>query len=147
MNTDPASDRPQSSHTSRRFLIYAIVLIVVFLAGFVPMWLKSRTCSENLARTERQLAAAEIENLLASAALDARLGDYEPARQAASSFFTTLEREMEREKSAFSPGRKQALPTLFESRDEIITLLARNDPSSAERLSNLYVVYRNTGSE
>jgi hypothetical protein len=31
---------------------------------------------------------------------------------------------------------------LFDQRDEIITLLARNDPASADRLSDLYASYR-----
>jgi hypothetical protein len=31
---------------------------------------------------------------------------------------------------------------LFAGRDEIITLLARNDPASADRMSDLYVAYR-----
>jgi hypothetical protein len=148
MNTDPASCRPRSSHNSRRFLIYAIVLIVVFLAGFVPMWLKARTCSEDLFRTERQLAASEIENLIASAALNAQRGDYEPARQAASAFFTSLRNEFDKGMaSAYPPGRQQALAHLLDFRDELITLLARNDPASAERLSDLYVLYRTSGGE
>jgi hypothetical protein len=148
MNADPVSNRPESNRTARRFLIYAVVLILVFLAGFIPIWLRSRTCSENLSRTERQLAAAEIENLLASAAIDAQRGDYEPARQAASAFFTALSREMDKGmESAYSQGQRQALPPLFDSRDELITLLARNDPASAERLSNLFVLYRTSSGE
>ena len=34
------------------------------------------------------------------------------------------------------------LPQLLGNRDDIITLLSRADPASAERLSNLYVEYR-----
>jgi hypothetical protein len=148
MNPDPIPSRPEPDRTGRRFLIYAIVLLVVFLAGFVPMWLKSRTCSENLFETERRLTAAEIENVLASAVINAQRGDYEPARQAASAFYTSLRTEIDKgEESAYSPGRKQALPPLFASRDEIITLLARSDPASAERLSDLYVLYRGAGNE
>jgi len=143
MNTDPESSRPESNLAARRYLIYAVVLILVFLAGFVPMWLNARSCSKDLSRTERQLNAAAIENLLASAAIDAQRGDYEPARQAASSFFTSLGSEIDKEmESAYSPAQKQALPSLFDSRDEIITLLARSDPASAERLTQLYVFYR-----
>ena len=36
----------------------------------------------------------------------------------------------------------EAAAPLLERRDEIITLLARSDPASAERLSGLYVSYR-----
>jgi hypothetical protein len=71
----------------RRVIIYAVLLLVVFLLGFVPMWLKSRECSSSLSKAEHQLNLARIQNALASAAIDARRGDYELARQAASNFF------------------------------------------------------------
>jgi hypothetical protein len=32
---------------------------------------------------------------------------------------------------------------MFIARDDIITLLARNDPASADRLSDIHVTYRN----
>jgi hypothetical protein len=34
------------------------------------------------------------------------------------------------------------MQTLFVGRDEVITLLARSDPASADRLSDLFVIYR-----
>ena len=88
--------QPKSVKTTplmRRVIIYAALLLVVFLLGFGPMWLKSRECSRNLSEAERQLNLARMQNALASAAIDARRGDYEPARQAASSFFTSLQAE------------------------------------------------------
>jgi len=126
----------------RRVVIYAVLLLVVFLLGFVPMWLKSRECSSSLSGVEHQLNLARIQNALASAAIDARRGDYEPARQAASNFFTSLRAETDRgDESALSAQRDGVQP-LFTRRDEIITLLARSDPASADRLSDLYVSYR-----
>ena len=35
-----------------------------------------------------------------------------------------------------------SMQPVFAGRDEIITLLARSDPASADRLSDLYVAYR-----
>ena len=84
-----------------------------------------------------------MQNDLASAVIDARRGDYEPARQAASRFFTTLSEESNKEtSSALSQTQIEASKTLFTQRDEIITLLARNDPAAADRLSDLYVAFR-----
>ncbi|MCC6330248.1 MAG: hypothetical protein IT174_17200 [Acidobacteria bacterium] len=41
-----------------------------------------------------------------------------------------------------SAEERSQMPPLLSGRDEIITLLSRNDPAAAERLSNLYVAYR-----
>ena len=133
----------KSTPLARRFIIYAGVLLVVFLLGFVPMWLKARASDARLADTERQLTLVGMQGNLASAAIDARRGDYEPARQAVSQFFTSLRAEIDKgDASYFTQAQRSGVQTLFDGRDEIITLLARSDPASADRLSDLYVAYR-----
>ena len=127
----------------QRVTIYAALLLAAFLLGFIPMWWKSRECSSGLSEVEHQLSLARLQNALASAVIDARRGDYEPARQAASNFFTSLRAETDRgDASALSPAQREGVLPLFTRRDEVITLLARSDPVSAERLSDLYVSYR-----
>ncbi|MBA2703239.1 MAG: hypothetical protein H0U60_05230 [Blastocatellia bacterium] len=127
----------------QRFIIYAGVILVTFLLGFVPMWLKARTASSSLVETEHQLILVRMQSNLAAAVIDARRGDYEPARQAASQFFTTLRAEIDKgDASNFTQAQRQGMQPLFAGRDEIITLLARSDPASADRLSDLYVAYR-----
>lgn len=129
----------------RRVGIYAAVLLAGLLLGFFPMWLKARECSGGLAQAEQQLSLARMQNNLASAVIDARRGDYEPARQTASQFFTALRAETDRgDASNLTQAQRDAVQSLFNGRDEIITLLARSDPASAERLSDLYVLYRQT---
>jgi hypothetical protein len=49
-----------------------ILLLVVFLLGFVPMWLKSREAAIRLTEAERHLNLARVQNALASAAVDTR---------------------------------------------------------------------------
>jgi len=133
----------KSTPPTRRYIIYAGVLIVVFMLGLVPMWLKARASAGSLVEAERQLTLVRMENNLASAAIDARRGDYEPARQAASQFFTSLRAEIDKgDASAFTQTSRGGMQPLFDGRDEIITLLARSDPASAERLSDLYMAYR-----
>jgi len=55
-----------------------------------------------------------MQRVLASAAIDARRGGLQ----------------------------RQAMQPLFAGRDELITLLARTDPTSADRLADLFVAYR-----
>ena len=143
MNEDPERNSVTPSRGRQRLIIYAGVLVVVFLLGFVPMWLKTRTATNTLVETEHQLFLARTQYDLASAVIDARRGDYEPARQAVSRFFTSLREESDKgDSSSYTQVQRQAMQPLFAGRDELITLLARSDPASADRLSDLFVAYR-----
>jgi hypothetical protein len=126
----------------RRLGISAAVLLAVFLLGFIPMWLKARERANSLAEAEHQIVLLRMQNSLASATIEARRGEYEPARQATSQFFTSLRAEIDKQDgSNLTQAQKDGAQTLFAGRDEIITLLARSDPASADRLSDLYVAY------
>jgi hypothetical protein len=143
MSDERLLQRVKPTFRIRRLFIYAVLLLVVYLFGFVPTWLKCREYSSSLTETSHQLSIARIENALASAVIDARRGDYEPARQAASNFFTSLRAETDRgNDSVFSQTQRDGLLPLFVRRDETITLLARNEPVSADRLLDLYMSYR-----
>jgi Na+-transporting NADH:ubiquinone oxidoreductase subunit NqrC len=140
MSEDLQRKSTTSSSGMQRYAIYAVVLLVVFLLGLIPMWLKARAAASSLAETERQLVLCKMQSDLASAGIDARRGDYEPARQALSRFFTSLSTEME--SSNYTEAQRNSMQPLFAGRDELITLLARSDPASADRLSDLFVAYR-----
>jgi hypothetical protein len=75
MSENWESEPVKVSHRMRRLTIHVALLVLAFLLGFVPMWLKSRGCSSSLAEAERQLSLARMENSLASAAIGARRGD------------------------------------------------------------------------
>ncbi|MFU8771135.1 MAG: hypothetical protein ACNA8H_01810 [Anaerolineales bacterium] len=142
----PANVPPKpfkSTSLMRRGIIYVTLLIVAFLLGFVPMWLKARECSGSLSEVKQQLNLARIQNSLASAVIDARRGDYESARQSASDFFTSLREVTELEADlGLSQAQKESMQSLLNQRDGIITLLARGDLASADRLSDLYISYQ-----
>jgi len=143
MNETAQSEPAKTTHWTRHLILYAILPLAAFLIGFVPMWVKSRECSSQLLDIERQLSLTRLNSALTSAAIDARRGDYETARQAASDFFTSLRTDTHRETTlVFSAAQKERLQPLLTQRDEIITLLARGDPAAADQLSDLYVTYR-----
>lgn len=124
-------------------LVGVVVAILAFLLGFIPMWMTSGRNEKARDAARLELRLSQMQNTLASAAIDARRGDYEPARQRVSQFFTELRDEAERgNTSGFTPAQRDALAPLFNQRDQLITLLARSDPSSADRLSDLHVAYR-----
>ena len=143
MSEEVQPETVKSAPFLRRFIIYGAVLLVAFLLGLVPMWLKARQSAGSLAAAEHQLFLVRVQHDLASAAIDARRGEYEPARQAVSQFFTSVRAEIdEGDASDLTPAQRQGVTPLLAERDELITLLARSDPASADRLSELYVKYR-----
>jgi hypothetical protein len=142
---DVLETRPQINpkFPIRRIGLYAIVILFAFLLGFIPMWLKARERTTRLATAEHQLTFFKIQDSLASAVISSRRGEYEPARQSASQFFTSLGLEIDKgTDSSLTQAQRDSLQPLFAGRDEIITLLARSDPAASDRLSDLYVAFR-----
>lgn len=133
----------QSTSWGKRVLGYLTLSIIVFLLGFVPMWWKFREASRHLAQVERQATLALMQNALASATIDALQEDYEFARKSVGDFFTALQTEIDKgEDSIFSPAQIEDGRLLLAQRDEVITLLARGDPSAVNSLVALYNDYR-----
>ena len=130
-------------NTFKRVGVYLAVALVVFLLGLVPMWLKARDAASQRDAARRELRLSRTQGALASAVIDARRGEYETARQTVSDFFTTLRGELDAgEDSPLDARQRDSVAPLIRERDDIITLLARSDPASADRLSDLYVSYR-----
>ncbi len=65
----------KTTHYMRGIGIEAVLLLGVFLLGFVPMWLKSREAAIRLSEAERHLNLARVQNALASAAVDIAVVD------------------------------------------------------------------------
>lgn len=141
----PPTKRFWQSIPWRRVGLYVVLIVSCLLLGAVPMWLKARENAAQLDLIQHELGLSQLENKLSEAVIDARRGEYEPARQTASEFFTALRNQLDKgAASAFSEPQRVSLVNLMSQRDEIITLLARGDPAAADRLSTLYVAYRKT---
>lgn len=132
------------SGTVGRVGIYLGVALAVFLLGLVPMWLKARENASQRDAARRELRVSRTQNALASAAVDAARGEYEPARQSASDFFTALREEVDAAggESTLTPQQRESLRPLLTQRDDAITLLARSDPAAAARLLDLHASFR-----
>lgn len=127
----------------RRWLSGVIVIALVFGLGFVPVWLKAGRNATERDSARREVKLLQFESVAAAAALDARRGEYETARQSASWFFTALSGEIDLgSKSSLSLAQQATLKPLLARRDDLITLIARSDPASAERLSEIYLACR-----
>lgn len=125
----------------QRIVIYGALLIFVFLLGLIPARMSEREAARQRDAAQENLRVSQLQNRLATAAINARRGEYEPARLAASNFFTDLRAEIDRRESAFSIKQREAVQPILDERDELITLLARYDQAAAERLMDLYLDY------
>src|ERR1044072_3374127 len=90
MSSDERGTIPHRASPWRRIGIYALILLVVFMLGLVPMWLSSRKCTKELDEAKRDLRLSKMENDLSAAVINSRRGEYELARQASSRLFTSL---------------------------------------------------------
>lgn len=145
--------KPNETHHQpslwKRVGVYAAIALAIFLLGLIPMWLIARgragerdEAKRDLALTQRELRLSRMQNTLASAVINARRGDYEQARQTASDFFTALRAQVDGgTSSALTQAQRESVTPLLARRDDVITLLARSDPASADRLSDLYISY------
>jgi hypothetical protein len=123
--------------------IWAIVLLIVFLLGFVPMWLQYRSAVQTNEELQKQLRKSEVKNYLTTAIVEARSGEYETGRQNASEFFTNLDAEIKRaDEGNLTAAERERLKPVLTNRDNIITMLAQRDPASAERLMDIYAIYK-----
>lgn len=144
-----STEQPRPSETGAKLkwiAIFAGIVVLAFLVGLVPMWLKARSAASERDAVRRELRLSKLQSTLASATLYARRGEYEVARQATSDFFTTLHNQVNTTAgdSDLTSAQREGLKPLLNDRDSLITLLARGDPASADRLSDLYASYQKT---
>lgn len=125
----------------KRVGLWGALLLLTFLLGFVPVWLSSRETARQRDAAQANLRLSQLQNRLGTAAMNARRGNYEPARIAASDFFTDLRAETDHQESGFDAGQLEAVKPLLAERDEVVTLLARSDQAAADRLTDMYLGY------
>src|SRR5215212_812852 len=128
------NDAPKERKRNWRLIIYGSLLIIVFLAGFVPTCIVARRRGIERDTAQAALRISNLQNTVGNAIVDTRTGNFERARQGMSEFFTNLRTEVERGDAIFNQAQDKRLRDLLEERDDTITVLARSDPASPDRL-------------
>jgi len=106
------------------------------------MWFKTTQAIEQRDAAQRAVRLAQLQNTLATAVVEVQRGQFEPARQLTSDFYTNLRRQIDSGSgSPFTSSQRENLKSLLAERDELITLLARSDPAGPHRLFNVYSSY------
>ena len=140
----PLTDKPIRRNIPwKRIALYVVLAVGFFLLGLIPMALRARQYAEEREAAQHEVRLKQMETQLASAVINADRGEYEPARQTASDFFTSLRSQIDRgAKSDLSSLQRDRLKLLLSQRDDVVTLLARSDPAAVNRLSDIYVAYQ-----
>jgi hypothetical protein len=126
----------------KRVALFASLSMGFFLLGFVPMWFKASGAIEQRDAAQRAVRLGQLQQTLAAAVIDVQRGQYEPARQLTSDFYTNLRRHIDDDSgNLFTSSQRDSLRSLLAQRDEVITLLARSDPAATDRLFNVYATY------
>lgn len=132
---------------SRPQLIGVVVLlvVVVFLVGFLPQWQRARGLSAELdathtelEETREELRWARLEGVLGAALAESLRSNYERSRQLMTRFFSELQGSAA---TLEDPAQRRELEAILAQRDEIITLLSRAEPESTQRLMLVYTRY------
>jgi hypothetical protein len=121
-----------------RVVIVIILLIFVFLAGFVPQYIKVRRLENDLSAATQENAMAELRDLAGLAFVQTSEKNYGLAAATSNQFFARTREIANRAPDA--NGRK-ALEDLLASQDKIAVALAKGDP---EALGDLQVLFDKT---
>ena len=125
----------------------ALAAIVGFLIGFGWQYASARSLGRRLDTTSRELQLARLEGMLAVAVVEAQRGEYDRARQQASTFYTQAQRSVTAAKAsagraATLAGPEEALRQVLQRRDSTVTLLSRSDTGATTALASQLAAYR-----
>jgi hypothetical protein len=114
-------------------IVAAAALVVVFLVGFLPQYMKASRLEGELRTSQQQLEGAELRDLIGLAYLQASQKNFGLASETTSRFFNRS-REI-------AAGRKP-IEDLSASRDKITAALAKGDPAAINDLQDLFLKTR-----
>ena len=121
-----------------RIIVVIILLIIVFLAGFVPQYVKVKRLENDLSVARQENALAQVRDLAGLAFVQASQKNYGLAAGTSQQFFNRTREVASRAPDA---NRRKALEDLLASQDKITAELAKGDP---EALADLQVLFEKT---
>ncbi len=126
-----------------KWLIGGILLVAVFLVGFLPPFLEARRVrdelgdsGERVASLELDLRMAELRDLSGMMLLEALRQNYGLARDHSSAYFERLQ-ELVTDNPDLSTTAD--LRGLLGNRDSITAIIAQNDPATLTEIQELYL--------
>lgn len=131
---------PAKKHSVLKTItVVAVLLIVAFLAGFLPSYMKEKRLENELRASNQEVQLAELRDLASLAYLQVSQKDYGLAATTSTRFF---DRTREVANRTTDPTDKKALEDLLSYRDKITAELAQGDPAALTHLQALFVQTR-----
>lgn len=112
-----------------------VVVLIAFLAGFVPQWLIAGELRHEKARVEARVDGYETLAILGMAGYEANRNNFASAAESATRFFDRLQRVAG---ATSDVDARQKLKELETRRDEITANLAAADPAVKQKLADMY---------
>ncbi|HEU0298609.1 MAG TPA: hypothetical protein VFR37_04125 [Longimicrobium sp.] len=124
---------------NRLIAIAVGIALVAFLLGFLPQWTRANGLSDQLRETRHELRMSRTEGQIGAALTESLRSNYERARQLMAEVFATLQAEA----PSLAPRQRTEVDAILAQRDEVVTMLARAAPESAQRVMLIYTRYHN----
>ncbi len=137
MNGEKENSLPvdRTSSRARRAIFGLMLLVAVFLLGYVPSWWKARSAEAQRALLENQLSLTRLHSLLGMVSLEANRNNYHNAADYSNRFFNGLKKAID---NATRAELREKLEAVSANRDNITALLAKADPAVKEILAQMY---------
>ena len=119
----------------QKTVVGLVILVLVFLLGFMPQYLEKRQLQRELAISIEKLKLSELRDLAGLMLLEGLRQNYGVARDYSSQYFDKL-REISEQ--AENSTLKAALQELLSSRDAVTAALSKADPASASQLQAIF---------
>lgn len=120
-------------------IIAAIVLVVVFLAGFVPQYIKANRLDAELRQARQANLSAELRDLIGLAYVQANQKNYGLGAVTTTRFFNRV-RDVANQTA--DQNSKKALENLLVARDKVTAALAKGDAAVTGDLQELFMKTR-----
>jgi len=124
---------------NNKTIVAAIAVIVAFLVGFVPQYVKVNRLESELRQSRQEAAGAELRDLIGFAYVQASQRNYGLAAETSSRFFNRVREVANQTQDA---NRRKGLEDLLTSRDSVTAALAKGDAAVMGDLQQLFVKAR-----
>ena len=119
-----------------KIVIAAVVVIAVFLIGFIPQFVKVNRLEAELRQSQQENAGSQLRELISLTYLQATQKNFGLAAETSSQFFGRAREMTNQTPDATS---RRALENLLASRDKVTATLAKGDPAAVDDLQQLFV--------
>jgi hypothetical protein len=120
-------------------ILIAVLLVVVFLGGFLPSYVKAHRLENEMREARREQSLAQLRDLASLAYFQANQKDYGLAAGTATRFFDHTQQAVNQAPDA---SARKPLADLLSLRDPITAGLAKGDPGVLGDLQALFLKTR-----